>query len=172
MKRAIFPGSFDPITNGHLYILKKSLEVFDEVILLVAINPNKTPRFSIKERVQMINESISNIKGAKVDFTDGFTVDYAHKANTNSLIRGYRNDDDMEFETELAKAYHKQDNDIQIMYIKADEELMEISSSGISELIKQGKDISNYVPPAVVEMYKKKWTDWFTLFLINYFFSL
>lgn len=156
MSLAIYPGSFDPITNGHIDILKRALKQFDEVIILVAINPNKSSRFSIEEKILMIKEAIKYINGAKVDFTDGQTVDYAHKVNTRYLIRGYRNKEDMIFEEEIAKVYREQDKEIQMIYLKAADKYLNISSTLIDEYHKTGKDISKFVPDSVVKMYQKK----------------
>lgn len=156
MKTAIYPGSFDPITNGHLDILKRSLETFDEVIVLVADNPYKKVRFKSEERVSMIRDAIKDIKGARVDFTHGQVVDYANSVATNHLIRGYRNSDDMPFENEIAAVYKKQNPNINIMYLKSNADLSSVSSTMIDEMIRSGRDVSKFVPASVVKMYQKK----------------
>lgn len=156
MKKAIYPGSFDPITNGHIDVLKKALNVFDEVIVLVAENPNKKSRFSTNDRVEMIKKATKNIKGVKVDYTDGLTVDYANKVGTKNLIRGLRNSTDYNYESALSKEYRKLDPTIVMCFFMASEESESISSSKIEELYHSKKDIKNLVPDSVVEMYKKR----------------
>lgn len=155
MRIAIFPGSFDPITNGHLDVLNRALKDFDEVILLLAINPDKKSRFSLEDRLNAIKESIKGIKGAKAYMTKGMTVDYAHKIGTTYLIRGVRSSDD-EYEKQLADSYHKMDSKIHMVYYKANDKFTNLSSSLIESLYKQGKDISNLVPKAVKKLYEKR----------------
>ncbi|MBQ0009029.1 MAG: pantetheine-phosphate adenylyltransferase [Firmicutes bacterium] len=156
MNRAVYPGSFDPITNGHIDILERALKVFDEVIVLIAVNPNKESRFSVEDRIQMIKEATKNMKGVKVDFTSGLTVDYAHKVNSKHLVRGLRTVTDFKYEYNLADEYHKIDPNIDLVFFMADEKLCNISSSSVDELIKHKKDISKFVPESVLKMYKKK----------------
>lgn len=156
MNRAVYPGSFDPITNGHLDILKRALKVFDEIIVLVAENPNKKSRFSVEERVEMIKEATKNIKGVKVDSTSGLTVDYANKVNAKHLVRGLRTVTDFKYEYKLAEAYHKKDPTIDLVFFMADEEYSLISSSKIDELANANKDIKNLVPESVNNKYQKK----------------
>ena len=104
MKIAVYPGSFDPITNGHIDILQRALKVFDEVVVLVADNPNKKSRFTVEERVLMVKDAIKGIKGAKVDSTSGLTVDYAKKIGAKHLVRGLRAVTDFEYEFALTEA--------------------------------------------------------------------
>ena len=156
MNRAVYPGSFDPITNGHLDILERALKVFDEVIVLIAVNPNKESRFSVEERIQMVKEATKGMKGVKVDFTSGLTVDYAHKVNSKHLVRGLRTVTDFKYEYQLADEYHKIDPSIDLVFFMADENLSNISSSRVDELVKDKKDISKLVPESVVKLYQKK----------------
>lgn len=156
MKKAIYPGSFDPITNGHLDILKRSLEVFDEVIVLVAENQDKKSRFTVEERVSMIQDAIKGLKGASVDCTPGLTVEYARKVGAKHLIRGLRAVTDFEYEFSLAAANHFIDKGIDMVFFMANQENSFISSSTINEMHKSNVDISKLVPESVVKMYKKK----------------
>ena len=156
MKRAIYPGSFDPITNGHIDILKRALEVFDEVIVLVADNETKKSRFSVEERVSMIKEAVKDLKGAKVDFTHGLTVAYAKHVGAKHLIRGLRAVSDFEYEFSLAAANHYIDDSIDMVFFMANSANSFISSSNIDSMYLEGVDITKLVPESVLKMYKKK----------------
>ena len=154
MKVAIYPGSFDPITNGHLDVLKRSLEVFDKVIVLVAINPDKSSRFSPAERVEMIKEAVKDLKNVEVDSTTGLTVEYAKKHGANHLIRGLRAVTDFEYEFQLAVANEFADSDIDMVFFMARGETTYIPSSMIMELNKNGVDVSTLVPNSVLKRLK------------------
>ena len=156
MKKAIYPGSFDPITNGHIDILKRALKVFDEVIVLVADNQNKKSRFSVNERVEMISDALKEYKNVKVDSTDGLTVAYAKKVGATHLIRGLRAVTDFEYEFSLAAANHFIDQTIDVVFFMASSEYSFISSSMIDNLYSEHVDISKLVPKSVIDMYKKK----------------
>ena len=154
MKRAIYPGSFDPITNGHLDILKRATEVFDEIIVLVAVNPNKHFSFSPEERVAMIEEATKEYKNVKVDFYDGLTVKYAKEHNAKHLIRGLRAVTDFEYEFQLASANEYVDESIDMVFFMARGDKTFISSSGVMELVNNGVDVSRLVPESVIKRLK------------------
>lgn len=156
MKKAIYPGSFDPITNGHLDILKRALKVFDEVIVLVASNPNKKSRFSASERVKMVSEAVKGFKGVSVDSTNELTVEYAKKHGARHLIRGLRAVTDFEYEFSLSATNEFIDNSIDMVFFMSHSETNFISSSSVDELYRNGVDISKLVPPSVMKMYKSK----------------
>ena len=151
MKIAIYPGSFDPITNGHLEILKRALNIFDKVIMLVAVNDAKKSRFSVEERVAMIKEATADLKNVEVDYTTGLTVDYAKKHNSKHLIRGLRAVTDFEYEFQLAVANEFADSDIDMIFFMSHGETNFITSSMIMELYKNGVDVSTLVPSSVVK---------------------
>ena len=155
MKIAVYPGSFDPITNGHLDILKRSLDVFDKVILLLAVNPAKKGVFSIEERLAIMKEATKDLPGVEVDFTSGLTVDYCKKAGAKHIIRGLRAVTDFEYEFQMSAANRYLADDIDMIFFMSDSRNSFISSSTINELYKNGADISNLVPPCVVAAYKK-----------------
>lgn len=157
MKRAIYPGSFDPITNGHLDVLKRALKVFDEVIVLVAVNPNKKSKFSAEERIEMIKDATKDLKGVKVDSSEGLSVEYAKKHDANCLVRGLRAVSDFEYEFSLSASNEFIDDSIDMVFFMSHNETNFISSSSIDQLYHNGVDISKLVPPSVVKMYKKKY---------------
>lgn len=153
-KIAVYPGSFDPITNGHLDILKRALDIFDEVIVLVGVNPDKKSHFSAEERVNMIKEAINDPR-VKVDSNTGLTVKYAKEHNATHLIRGLRAVTDFEYEFQLASANdYASEGDIDSVFLMSKAENSFISSSSIMELAKNGIDVSNLVPASVVKRLK------------------
>ena len=154
MKVAVYPGSFDPITNGHLEILKRALNIFDKVIMLVAVNPNKKSRFSAEDRVNMIKEAVNDSR-VEVDSYEGLTVEYAKKHNASHLIRGLRAVTDFEYEFSLASANDFIDSSIDTVFLMSKAEKSFINSSMIMGLYENGKDVSELVPPSVIKRLKK-----------------
>ncbi|MCQ2800812.1 MAG: pantetheine-phosphate adenylyltransferase [Bacilli bacterium] len=154
MRIAVYPGSFDPITNGHLEILKRALDIFDRVIVLVAVNPNKSSRFSSEERVAMIKEAV-NDERVEVDSYNGLTVNYAKQHGATHLIRGLRAVTDFEYEFSLASANDHIDPSIDSVFLMSKAEKSFINSSMIMELYRNGVDISDLVPQSVIKRLKK-----------------
>lgn len=154
MKVAVYPGSFDPITNGHLDILSRASRVFDKVIVLVAKNPNKKFNFSPEERVEMIKEATKDFPDVEVYADDGLTVKFAKKHGATHLIRGLREVSDFEYEFQLATANEFIDSSIDMVFFMARGDKMFISSSGIMELHNSGVDVSKLVPASVVKRLK------------------
>lgn len=156
MKRiGIYPGSFDPITNGHLDIIKRASKLFDEVIVLVAVNNHKNNRFDVNTRVRLIKESIKCFDNVSVDYSNGLTVEYAKMHNAVALIRGIRVSSDFEYEWELAAANEYIDPEVEMVFLMSHKENTFISSSAINELFLNGVDISPLVPKVVLEEYLK-----------------
>ena len=153
MKVAIYPGSFDPITNGHLEILKRALNIFDKVIMLVAVNPNKKSRFNAEDRVNMIKEAVNDPR-VEVDSYEGLTVEYAKKHNASHLIRGLRAVTDFEYEFSLASANDFIDSSVDTVFLMSKAEKSFINSSMIMELYQSGVDISALVPASVIKRLK------------------
>ena len=153
MRVAIYPGSFDPITNGHLDILERATKIFDKVIILIAINPNKKSRFSVEDRIAMIKEAINNPK-VEVDSYEGLTIEYAKKHGANHLIRGLRAVTDFDYEFQLASANDFIDESIDTIFLMSRKEKSFINSSMIVELAAKGIDVSELVPPSVVKRLK------------------
>ena len=158
MKIAVYPGSFDPITNGHIDVLKRALNVFDKVIVLVADNPNKKSKFTTQEKVTMIKEAIDelHLDGASVDSYSGLSVEYAKDHGAACLIRGLRAVTDFEYEFKLSAANHYIDASIDEIFFMSHAETSFISSSVVDELYSSGVDISSLVPNSVIKMFKNK----------------
>ncbi len=151
MKIAIYPGSFDPITNGHLDILKNASEIFDEVIIAVAHNINKNGFLTVEERVNLIKKSIKDLPNVKVDSFSGLTIEYAKKHNAEVLIRGLRAVSDFEYEMQLSQANSALCASIKTVFLTTKPEYNFISSSTIREILSNNGDISKFVPDAVNE---------------------
>ena len=149
MKTAIFAGSFDPITNGHLDILKSGTEIFDKVIVAVSYNVNKKGFLPVETRVKLIEESIKWLKNAEVDYYAGLTVEYARKRGASVLLRGLRNAQDFEYETQLSQNNAELDGNIKSVYLITKPEYSFISSSAVREIFQNGGDVSKFVPKQV-----------------------
>ena len=151
MKIAVYPGSFDPITNGHLDIIRRASKLFDKVIVLLAINPEKSCRFSKEDRLNMLIDVVKPFKNVEVDSYNGLTIEYARKHGASVLIRGLRVVSDFEYEWAYSAANEYIDKDIEMVFLMSHRELSFISSSSIDELYKSGVDISSLVPKIVLE---------------------
>lgn len=149
MAVAVYPGSFDPVTNGHLEILERALKVFDKVIVLVAINPNKKSRFPVETRLEMIKEAVSCYKNVEVDSYSGLTVEYAYNHGATHLIRGLRAVTDFDYEFQLASANEHINNSIDTVFLMSKAEKSFINSSMIMSLHENGVDVSALVPESV-----------------------
>ena len=156
MRIAVYPGSFDPITIGHIDIINRATKIFDKVIVLVAKNPSKKYRNSLEDRILMIKGATKDIKNVEVDSDDGLTVNYAKKIGATALIRGLRVAGDFEYEWQLASANEFIDPNIEIIFFIAHKKTSFISSSTINEMYDNGVDISELVPNIVVDVYKKR----------------
>lgn len=154
MKIAVYPGSFDPVTNGHLDILNRACSLFDKVIVLVANNPNKSSNFSALERVEMIKEATKGNKKVEVTSDSGLTVEFAKKHQATHLIRGLRAVSDFEYEFQLASANEYIDPKIDTVFLMARGDKTFISSSSIITMAKQGIDVSKLVPESVLKRLK------------------
>ena len=149
MKTAIYPGSFDPITNGHLDVLKTSAGIFDKVIIAVAKNSEKNAFLTIDERIKLIKESTADIKNVEVDTFDGLTIEYARKKDAEILIRGLRAVSDFEYEMQLSQTNSALAPDIQTVFLITKPEYNFISSSTVREILQNNGDISKFVPAPV-----------------------
>ena len=149
MKRIVYPGTFDPIHNGHLDIAKKAAELFDELILVVAVNQEKSPLFSDGERVDLIKKSLSKVKNIRVDTFDGLIVDFVRSTDSVAIIRGLRHVSDFEFEFQMAMMNFNLNPNIKSMFMMPDEKYIHINSTVVKDVAKNKGDISAFVPDSV-----------------------
>ena len=149
MKRIVYPGTFDPIHNGHLDIARKAAELFDELILVVAVNQEKSPLFNDKERVDLIKESLSDVKNVRVDTFNGLVVDFVRSTESVAIIRGLRHVSDFEFEFQMAMMNFNLNPNIKSMFMMPDEKYIHLNSTVIKDVARLGGDISDYVPKCV-----------------------
>ncbi|MEZ7740900.1 pantetheine-phosphate adenylyltransferase [Gemella sanguinis] len=158
MKRkiAIVPGSFDPITYGHIDIIKRSAQLFDEVIVAILVNPDKKYLFTLEEREEMINESIKDFNNVRVDSFSGLLVNYAKKVNSTVIVRGLRAVSDFEYEMQLTFMNKALDDNIETFYMMANKQYSFISSSIVKGVSGFGADLSKFVPKHVEEKLEKK----------------
>ena len=149
MKYAIYPGSFDPVTNGHIDIIKRSLKIFDNIYVSVIENPDKTPFFSLDDRVEMLKESFKNNKNVIVESFDGLLVEYAKKKKVIAVIRGLRAVSDFDYEFQMALTNLKMYPDMETIFIMTDSKYSYLSSSLVKQIAGRGGDIGAFVPKNV-----------------------
>ena len=155
-KIALYPGSFDPITNGHLDVLERASRMFDNVVIAVLNHPNKKAFLSVDERVTLIKEAVKSMKNVNVDSFAGLTVEYARQIGARFLIRGLRSITDFEYEIQLCRTNHVIAPEIDTVYLSTKPEHNFISSSMVKELSNLNTDVSKFVPKNVVEYLKNK----------------
>jgi pantetheine-phosphate adenylyltransferase len=158
-RTAIYPGTFDPITNGHLDIIKRAVRIFDTVIVAVSDNLLKKSLFSISERVDMITETVRDIPNVEVDAFDSLLIDYCHKKGANALIRGLRAISDFEYEFQMALINRKIGKDVESVFLMPKEKYTYLSSSVIKEIAGYGGDVACFVPETVNKRLKEKYIE-------------
>ena len=171
MRTAIYPGSFDPLTNGHLDVIERAVKLFDRVVVAVAKNESKNPLFSLEERVELVRQSIKHIPNAEVDSFDRLLVDYVEQRNAQAIVRGLRAISDFEFEFQLALMNRKLNEKVETIFMMPKDTYTFLSSRIVKEIARLGGDISSFVgdkpgaasgPPKIVALlsrpdYSRTW---------------
>lgn len=157
VRSAIYPGSFDPLTNGHLSLIQRGLKMFDSLVVSIAVNPKKTPLFSVEERKEMIRDAVGADPRVQIDDFQGLLVDYAKKRKVNVVLRGLRAVSDFEFEFQLANMNRRLSPDLETVFMMTGEDYFYISSNLVREVASFGGDVAGTVPPNVLEKLKAKY---------------
>jgi pantetheine-phosphate adenylyltransferase len=162
MRRAIFPGSFDPLTNGHLDVIERSSPLFDEIIIAVLNNPEKSPMFTVDERVAMIEEIVPSVEHGKcrliVDSFSGLTAEFAKRSGATAIVRGIRAVSDYEYELRMALMNRKLEPTIETVFLMADEEYSYVSSTLMKEVFLLGGRVEGLIPLLVEAKMRDKLT--------------
>jgi pantetheine-phosphate adenylyltransferase len=155
-QKAIYPGTFDPVTYGHIDLIKRALEVFSEVTVAVAHNPHKKPLFSVQERVRMLKKATAGLERVEVLDFNGLVIDFAHRQKAHVLIRGLRMLSDFEYEFQMALTNRKLSPDIETIFLMPQESYSYLSSKLLKEAASLGADLSSFVPHFVDKALKDK----------------
>jgi len=158
MKTAVYPGSFDPVTNGHIDVIERALRLFDKIVVAVGDNPEKKPFFSTKERLEMLKESIKHLNNVEIDSFSGLLLDYVKKKKSKIIVRGLRAVSDFEFEFQRALMNRVVDQNIETVFIMTKEDFVYLDSSIIKEMAMFGGNISGMVPDIVEKKLKEKFS--------------
>lgn len=153
---AVYPGTFDPVTNGHIDLVERSLRIFGEVVVAVAENPKKAPLFPLEERIAMLKAVTANYKNVVIEGFDGLLVDYVRKKSAAAIIRGLRAVSDFEYEMQMALMNRRLDSNIETVFLMPNVEYSFITSTIVKEAASYGGDVSSLAPRVVVEKLKKK----------------
>jgi pantetheine-phosphate adenylyltransferase len=156
-KIAIYPGTFDPITFGHIDVIERAAKIFDKIIVVIAVNSKKVNLFSPDERLEMSKVSLSHLQNVEVEYTDGILIDYAVSKKATAIIRGIRTVTDYDYEMMIAMMNRKMQPDISTLFLMPHEKYSFLNSSVIREISKFGKDVSEFVPLIVQEKLKEKY---------------
>ena len=148
-KIAVFPGSFSPFTNGHKSIVDRALSIFDKIIIAIGINSEKNQYFSIEERIQWIKDVYTDTPKITVQFYEGLTVDFCKRENAKFILRGLRDSHDFKFEKNIAQMNQKLNNEIETIFLITPPEISHISSTIIRDIIKNGGDVSKFIPKQI-----------------------
>jgi len=156
MRKVLYPGTFDPITYGHIDIIQRACDLFDEIVVTVAINPTKTPLFSVQERIEFIVESVKEYLQVSVDSFNGLVVDHAKNVGAIAIIRGLRAMSDFEYEFQMALMNRKLAKNINTVFLMPHEKYTYLNSSIIRNLASLNSDVSDFAPEIVLKALKKK----------------
>lgn len=156
MKTAIYPGSFDPITSGHLNIIRRAAEIFDRLVVCVMVNAGKNPMFTLEERVALIRRVTEGIPNVVVDCSDELLADYAQRTGSCVIVKGLRASSDFENEFQMALINRKINPNLDTMFLTAESQYMYLSSSTVKELGNYNVDLSDFLPEAIIPDFRKK----------------
>jgi pantetheine-phosphate adenylyltransferase len=156
MRTAIYPGSFDPLTNGHLDVIERASRLFDRVIVAIAINESKNPFFTLAERREQVSRSIEHLKNVEADTFTGLLVDYVDRRSGHAIVRGLRAVSDFEFEFQLALMNRKLNERVETIFMMPKDTYTFLSSRMVKEIARLGGDVSAFVPPHVQHALTKK----------------
>jgi pantetheine-phosphate adenylyltransferase len=156
MKIAIYPGTFDPVTYGHIDILERALKLFDKVIITIARNSAKNPLFTEEERMQLLRQVTKHYKNVEVDSFEGLLVDYVKKNKASAVVRGLRAMTDFEYELQMALMNRKLDETMETIFLMPNEQYTYLSSNVVREIARLGGDVSTFVPSVVRKALKEK----------------
>lgn len=151
MNRALTPGTFDPITYGHLDVIARAAQLMDEIVVAVAASPGKDPLFSLEERAELARKATAHIPNVRVEPFDGLLVEFAHKIGAQVLVKGLRAVTDFEYEFQMAALNYQLSNDLETVFIMSPPQYMYLSSSIVREVSRLGGDVSSFVPECVQE---------------------
>ncbi len=158
MRRAIYPGSFDPVTNGHLDVIERARKLFDEVVVAVAHNDEKQPLFSLEDRLDLLRETAGKIDNVQIAEFEGLLVEFARKEEAGAVIRGLRAISDFEFEFQMALMNRKLDATVETIFLMPKEEYTYLSSRIVKEIARLGGDVSGFVPACVATALSRKFS--------------
>lgn len=153
---AIYPGTFDPVTNGHIDLIQRTLKIFDEVIVAVAPSRKKEPLFTVDERIALIKEAVGEFSGARIEPFSGLLVDYVRKTKSTAIVRGLRAVSDFEYELQLALMNRNLDSNIETVFMMPSQEHTFLSSTIVKEVASFGGSVAGLVPDAVEKALKEK----------------
>lgn len=157
VRSAIYPGSFDPLTNGHLSLIQRGLKMFDSLVVAIAVNPKKAPLFTVEERKELIRDAVQNDPRVAIDDFQGLLVDYARSRKINVVLRGLRAVSDFEFEFQLANMNRRLSPELETVFMMTGEDYFYISSNLVREVASFGGNVEGTVPPNVLEKLKTKY---------------
>ena len=156
MRRAIYPGSFDPVTNGHVDVVERARKLFDEVIVAVANNDEKQPLFPLPERLDLLQQTVGKMENVRIAQFHGLLVDFAAAQQASAVIRGLRAVSDFEFEFQMALMNRKLESSVETIFLMPKEEYTYLSSRLVKEIARLGGDVSKFVPDLVAKALRKK----------------
>ena len=156
MRTFVYPGSFDPVTNGHLDIINRASKICDKLIVLVSVNMSKTPAFTVEERLNLLKLSVGNNNNIEITSFSGLLVDFMRKAKAKTIIKGLRAVSDFEYEMQMALLNHNLDSEIDTLFMMTSIQNSFLSSSAIRDLAKYGGKISDFVPEQIADIIIRK----------------